>query len=263
MIARAKNMLWRMAPGLQVWLRNRYRQYPRIVHTVGTALEWRVASGPFTGMRYIGAAAGSRLVPKLLGSYELELHEWVQQAIARGPRQVIVVGCAEGYYAVGLARRMPMANVIAFDLDARAQELCKQMAELNNVSARVDVRGGATPENLAQLDLHDTLVICDCEGYENELLDPQKVPELAAATMLVELHDCFVPGTTARLKERFAATHATSIREMQARDPSQYPVLKRLRLADRAVAVDEDRTDTAGRRLVQQWALFEPKASVA
>lgn len=261
MIAQAKNMLWRVAPGLQVWLRNRYRQYPRIVHTVGTSLDWRVASGPFAGMKYIGAAAGSRLVPKLLGSYESELHDWVEQAIAKNFRQVIVVGCAEGYYAVGLARRMPKANVIAFDLDSRAQDLCKQMAKLNDVGDRVDVRGGATPENLGQIDLTDTFIVCDCEGYENELLDPQKIPHLANVTMLVELHDCFFPGTTDRLKERFSQTHSIAMRDMQPRDAGQYPVLKQLKPADRAVAVDEDRTDVAGRRLHQQWVLFTPKAS--
>jgi tRNA G37 N-methylase Trm5 len=190
------------------------------------------------------------------------LHEWVEQAIAKAFRQVIVVGCAEGYYAVGLARRMPATTVIAFDLDPRAQELCKQMAKLNDVADRVEVRGGATPEILAQLNLSDTFIVCDCEGYENELLDPRKIPQLAGATMLVELHDCFVPGTTDRLKERFSQTHSIEICDMQPRDPANYPVLKQLRSADRAVAVDEDRTEASGRRPHQQWALFQPKASI-
>jgi hypothetical protein len=261
MITHAKNMLWRIFPGLQVRLRNRFRQYPRIVHTVGTALDWRVGSGPFAGMRYIGAAAGSRLVPKLLGSYELEVHEWIEQAIAKSFRQVLVIGCAEGYYAVGLARRMPKAKVIAFDLDPRAQDLCRQMAELNEVADRIEVRGGATPEVLGQLDLTDTLIVCDCEGYENELLDPQKAAQLTGATMLVELHDCFVPGATDRLRERFQQTHSIDLRDIQPRDPNKYPVLKQLRAEDPAVAVDEDRNDPSGRPIVQQWALFRPKAS--
>jgi hypothetical protein len=37
--------------------------------------EMTVRSGPFQGMRYPGAeAAGSALIPKLLGSYQRELH---------------------------------------------------------------------------------------------------------------------------------------------------------------------------------------------
>jgi hypothetical protein len=259
MITAVKNMLWRMFPGLQVRLRRRFRQYPRITDRVGSALDWRVGSGPFAGMRYIQSAAGSRLVPKLVGSYELELHEWIEQLAKSGFRQVLVNGCAEGYYAVGLARRMPSAKVFAFDLEPRAQALCAELARLNDVSDRIEIQAGASPEVLAPLDLANTLIVCDCEGYEKELLDPIRVPQLCECTILLELHDCFVPGVTEALRNRFSQTHSVEIRPMQPRDPTRYPSLNCLSPRDRAAALDEDRTQN-GRALEMSWALLQPKA---
>src|SRR3989344_7241810 len=38
-----------------------------------------VASGPFEGMKYVKDSVGSRLLPKLLGTYELELHPTIEK----------------------------------------------------------------------------------------------------------------------------------------------------------------------------------------
>lgn len=50
-------------------------------------------------------------VPNLVGSYESELHLQIEQLILERPQVVIDVGCAEGYYAVGLAQRLPDATI--------------------------------------------------------------------------------------------------------------------------------------------------------
>ena len=48
------------------------------------------------------------------------------------------------------------------------------------------------------------MVVCDVEGYEEILLVPEKIPALARATLLVEMHDCFRPGVTELIAERLA-----------------------------------------------------------
>ena len=70
-----------------------------------------IRSGPFAGMRYVDTATEGALVPRLLGTYESELHPYLKRFAAEGCEDVIDVGCAEGYYAVGLARLMPGALV--------------------------------------------------------------------------------------------------------------------------------------------------------
>ena len=95
--------------------------------------ELTVRSGPFTGMKYPKAeAAGSAFIPKLLGSYERELHPMIERLIAKGYDDVIDVGCAEGYYATGMALRLPGARVHAYDTSETARDLCSAMALLTS-----------------------------------------------------------------------------------------------------------------------------------
>src|SRR2546423_12652663 len=90
-----------------------------------------VRAGPFAGLRYPDNLIQ---IPKLLGTYELELHPAVERLIASRPTTVVNVGAAEGYYAVGLARRLPDARILAFDIDERSQEHCRRLAALNGVA---------------------------------------------------------------------------------------------------------------------------------
>src|SRR6185312_7312344 len=85
-----------------------------------------VLSGPFAGMLYHAAAAGSVLGPKLIGSYEHEISAWIEATVNANYQRILDVGCAEGYYAVGFARRMPQVEVYAFDLDATALDMCRK-----------------------------------------------------------------------------------------------------------------------------------------
>src|SRR5258708_39673128 len=77
----------------------------------------KVLSGPFLGMPYLNEIIWGPITPKWIGSYEAELHSVVEQLIAGEYREIVNVGCAEGYYAVGLASRIPKVKVLAFDLD--------------------------------------------------------------------------------------------------------------------------------------------------
>ena len=107
--------------------------------------ELTVRHGPFAGMRYPAAeSVGSALFPKLLGSYEQELHPWVERLCHNHYTEVVDVGCAEGYYAVGLALRLPGARVYAFDVSPHAMRRCADMARLNGVLDRVTIGGGVT-----------------------------------------------------------------------------------------------------------------------
>jgi len=66
-------------------------------------------------MRSVTSSVCSTNIPKLLGCYEAELHPVFAKWQAVPFRQVVNVGAAEGYYAVGCARLWPEAQVIAFE----------------------------------------------------------------------------------------------------------------------------------------------------
>src|SRR5436305_1529663 len=108
--------------------------------TVGAALcdlnGPRVRSGPFAGMTMLRAVADGSYTAKLLGCYERELHGLIRRLVRTRYRTVVNVGCAEGYYAVGLARRMPAATVHAHDTDPEARRLCRRLARANGLGTR-------------------------------------------------------------------------------------------------------------------------------
>ena len=156
------------------------------------ATEGRTISGPFAGLDYVEGAVGSCYLPKLIGTYEMELTDQVEAIVALQPRRLIDIGAAEGYYAVGFAKRIPGCTVVSFEMNPIGRELHRKLAELNGVAARNDIRGECTPEVLAQClaeSSEPALIQCDVEAYEGVLLDPEAVPALRRATILVEVHD--------------------------------------------------------------------------
>ena len=66
--------------------------------------------------------------------------------------------------------------------------------------------------------------LVDIEGSELLLLDPHYIPSLRHATLIVETHDCFLPGTGQRLIERFQPTHAIERVDTHKRTPSDFPL---------------------------------------
>lgn len=166
-----------------------------------------VLSGPFKGLRYaVRASEGSRNA-RLVGCYEACLHGVIQKIIASGYKLVIDVGSAEGYYATGLAMRMPKARVMARDVDPKARAACAAMAEANGLSQRVEIGGEMTHADFDICAAQKTVVFCDIEGAEGVLLDPVAAPGLLKSDILVEVHEGMKPGLVALLTARFSPTH--------------------------------------------------------
>lgn len=220
------NLPYRLARSLwrkyRRWSGN--RRLSNIVRRITQKYGLLVSGGPFAGTIYQSQAIGSAFIPKLVGSYEAELHPLFTEIINNHYQTIIDVGCAEGYYAIGLARLLKDSHVYAYDTDPVARKLCQQMANANAVADRVTVAGQCDAETLAALSLKHTLLISDCEGYELELLSPNLVPGLAQCDVLVELHDCFYPGLTEEILSRFNSTHDIKLIDTAKRNPEEYPV---------------------------------------
>ena len=181
-----------------------------VANTIAERSGTTILSGPFKGMDYsVRAAEGSRSA-RLLGVYEASLAPVIESIIARAYPLVIDVGSAEGYYAVGLARRMPASHILARDDNPKAQELCRQLAAMNGVAQRVEVGGRMTHADFAICADQPTVIVCDIEGAEADLLDPVAAPGLAFADILVECHDVMRPGLCDLITARFSATHTVT-----------------------------------------------------
>lgn len=200
-----------------------------------------VQTGPFAGMKYFRSSAGSALAPKLLGCYEAELHPVIADIRRRGYRKLLNLGCGEGYYAVGLARIMPDLQVEAFDTDTSARAMCQRLAELNGVENRVRVNGRCEPQDLATRIGPETLVFCDIEGGELELLDPTIIGPLASCDLVVELHDFINPAISTQVCGRFAGTHEIHLVGQQGRNPFEIPAIAAAGQFEQFLAMNEGR----------------------
>ncbi|TLD69946.1 hypothetical protein FEM03_14535 [Phragmitibacter flavus] len=214
-----------LASYLRKIIPERFRPIGYLTHLTQKRSFNSVMNGPFAGMRYARKSQGSAYIPKLLGIYERELVSCIESLIANSPSMVVDVGAAEGYYAVGMARRLPNAKVVAFEMELSAHDTLREMSESNGVAERVSIRGKCETSDLFKLlqDEDSVAVICDVEGYEKQLLDPSVVPQLIHSTILVELHDFLVPDITQTLIDRFNTTHKISHIWQEPRSTEDFP----------------------------------------
>ena len=178
----------------------------RMAREASRATGGMVAAGPFAGMRLDYELFPVHSSPKFLGTYEQELHSIIERAIQLDPKYVLNIGCAEGFYAIGLAIRLRDAQVFAADADPKALSATVNNAELNGVSDRVNPVGIVRPGQLSRyLQADASLLVMDCEGGEFSLLDPANDPILLRSNILVEIHCEF--GDKREIVRKFADTH--------------------------------------------------------
>jgi len=221
-----------------------------------------VKHGPFKGMKYSEAkSVGSSFLPKLIGSYEAELHPTIEVVCQNNYSDIIDIGCAEGYYAVGLAMRFPDAKIHAFDTDEEAIRLCQEMAALNGVDRERFLIGDfCDTQKLLNISIQGKgLIICDCEGYEKELFTPRAAEKLAQHDLIIETHDCFDIEISTYLYNIFIKTHdievIQSIDDIQKAKTYQYDEIAGYDLATKKVLLMEDRAS------IMEWFFVKSRAA--
>jgi predicted O-methyltransferase YrrM len=217
-----------------------------------------VQAGPFAGMRYpeFAVGRGEVVIPQLVGAYEQEIAPVMEEVIAGGFEQIVDVGASDGYYAVGLARACPDAVVHAYEMNPFPARVCRALAAENGVADRVRMLGEATVDELRALPERRTFVLSDCEGCEDVLMDPEAVPLLRTAMLVVELHDFAAPGIEDRIRERFAPTHDVEVIRTRARYVGEHPKLMETpgtTYVDWALGVAEYRP------FPMAWAVLRPR----
>lgn len=215
-----------------------------------------VLNGYFKGMKYPAFEShGSSLYPKLLGSYESELSDIIKEICSQEYQDIIDVGCAEGFYAVGLALMSPKSRVYAFDIDHRAIAACKIMAEINGVADRI-VYGEHCSDDIIRLFpfKEKGLIISDCEGYEISLFTKDNLASLGKVDILVEMHDGKNERISPYLFKLFESTHSIQlVQSINCLDKAAaYSELRNLTDEEKFICLQE-------RNGIQQWAFFKSK----
>jgi Methyltransferase domain len=209
-----------------------------------------VRYGPFAGMNYTREAAAERIIiPKLLGSFEKELHSVWNSALEQNSYETIIdIGCAEGYYSTGFATRTT-AQVVAFDIEPRELSFAQDMAKTNGVRDRIRFAGWCTTNRLVQEARGRTLILSDCEGYESKLFTREVAGRLKRSDLLIELHG----EAQELLPPILSESHDVTLIGTERRSPAQFSELEGFGPELAALALCEHR-DPA-----QQWLWAEAR----
>lgn len=172
-----------------------------------------VLHGPFKGLNFFNYRVNADSVyAKLLGTYETEIHDFLEAAIRKNFPLVINIGCEDGYYAVGLALRLPASKVVAFDMNPVALEHSGELARQNNVSDRISFSGRCTADDILNLDPDQRmLLVVDCEGDEKKIFTRENAGRLIKADILIELHLHVHPLLVNYFTDLFGPTHFIKI----------------------------------------------------
>jgi hypothetical protein len=193
----------------RVWGSMSYLRASVLASMLKNSIGTDVYSGPFKGMHLTPDVLQGAYAPVLLGTYENELHPAIERIASQPYKHILNIGCAYGYYSVGLALRLPQATVRAFDTNEVCQQRCRDMATLNGVQSRVIVSGEFRGEDFVKYANERTLVFMDIEGAEMQLLNPELYPALQKMDVVVELHDLYDGTISKTILERFAPSHET------------------------------------------------------
>lgn len=214
-----------------------------------------VQGGPFAGLQYVDAAVGSNYVHKLIGSYEAILHPTIERLRGRSFSTIIDVGSAEGYYLVGLGRLFPTAHLIGYEIEEVGRQLTKELYDKNRLTNQLSLYGEATAENVATTITQDTLLICDCEGAELDILDPEKFPAYRDIEVaIIELHDFIRPGIKEALLARFVTTHTATLVPFKMVNPERFPFLASIKNEQHRYELCRERGWQE-----QEWLVLEKK----
>lgn len=210
--------------------------------------DYQVRRGPFQGLRFPRHRLTPSLAPKLIGSYEREIAEVIEELCSEEWSAIVDIGCAEGYYAVGLALRIPGTIVHAYDADPNMMRSCRETAELNGVESRIRIGSFLTSEILEKLELgRRALIISDCEGHEYNIFTGDIIENLKRHDVLIELHDRTRGALTSDLIQRFRRSHIPeiirSIDDWRKPLLYEYPELADIDLASRTKILAEARGD--------------------
>jgi hypothetical protein len=220
----------------------------RLMEEVGN----RVLAGPFKGMVLTPMTCHEHVGPHLIGTYEAELQPWWDFLLRESFSQIVDVGAKFGYYAVGLAQRLPGIPAVAFDTDPWARRALREMAAANGTTG-ISVEAYCSPDWLDANLRERAFIICDCDGGEKDLFCSREIPALTSATLIIETHDHLVPGVSAEIVRRFTPTH--TIQEVASRREPLRPALRVHSLTD------EEMTRAANElRPPQTWLLLVPRS---
>jgi precorrin-6B methylase 2 len=215
-----------------------------------------VSAGLFKNLKYIQKAIGSEFLVKLIGCYEEEVQIEIEKLLKiNNYNKLIDIGCAEGFYLVGIGHLFPKIDLVGYDIEEEALKLTKELYAKNKLKNKLKLEKKCTHMKLNKEINTDSLIICDCEGFEDYILNTNKV-NFKNSDLVVEIHKFENKNFINEIIKRFEKTHKYKIikSDFFNRNINKYSFLKKLVLKkDMTILTDEERY------ISQKWLILTRK----
>ena len=219
-----------------------------------------VQRGPYAGMK-LGDRSNISQGPlglKILGLYESLVVEKIQAV--KNFDDFINFGAADGYMALGPLFNASCKRAICFEMTEEGRDAVKRNAKINNILDALIIKGKVDQNvisSLSELEINPSrsVVLCDIEGAEFEVLTKEVFTFLRGATLIVELHDKLI-GNGYGLREKLlknipSDAHTYIISQKRASSFEGISDLEELNDSDRALVMSE------GRKFFGEWLIVE------
>ena len=219
-----------------------------------------VQRGPYAGMK-LGDRSNISQGPlglKILGLYESLVVEKIHSV--KNFDDFINFGAADGYMALGPLFNASCKRAICFEMTEEGRNAVKRNAKINNILDGLIIKGKVDQNviaSLSELEINPSrsVVLCDIEGAEFEVLTKEVFTFLRGATLIVELHDKLI-GNGYGLREKLlknipSDAYAHIISQKQASSFEGISDLEELNDSDRALVMSE------GRKFFGEWLIVE------
>ena len=148
---------------------------------------------------------------------------------------------------------------VCFELTQQGRDAVARNALANGLQSQIVVRGKADetlPAHLTALgfDARQSVVLCDIEGAEFDVLTTDTLKFLQGAPLIVELHDRFMPQGVALRMALIARLPAGAVWKILTADALSFygiPDLEQLEDTDRGLVLSE------GRKLPGEWLVVD------
>jgi len=219
-----------------------------------------VQRGPYSGMK-LGDRSNISQGPlglKILGLYESLVVEKIHSI--KDFDDFINFGAADGYMALGPLFNASCKRAICFEMTKEGRDAVKRNAEINNILDALVIKGKVDQHIISllselKINPSGSVVLCDIEGAEFEVLTKEVFTFLRGATIIVELHDKLINnghGLREKLLKNIPSdAHTQIISQKRASSFDGISDLEELNDSDRALVMSE------GRKFFGEWLVVE------
>ena len=194
------------------------------------------------------------IASKVYGLYENN----IQKVLGKIKKPILIdIGAADGFFAIGCIYSGISKHCYAFEQSDLSRSALAKIAEINQVSENITIKGEVTNQNFLSLlpqniDFSKAIVLCDIEGGEYSFFTEKILKKLEKSHIIIEIHRTQNKNDEIKLMKRVKKSFNVSVIIGSNNDFSNSPELQEMSDIDRNLIACE------GRSYIGKWWYLKP-----